>query len=657
MAVVAAPPLSLPPINPPTFSPPQPPSPPLASISPLALFAAEMFCWLWFAPSPPEGAGEAGEGGVRGGVVKHQVKPTDKFVRFCHEVLTTTQVSHSVVLLALRFISRLKQLNSINGAPGSEYRLAVTGLMLANKVLDDNTYTAQTWSQVSSLELQPLVAGEAEFLKGLDWSLHVTERDFNAWLRLLEGHVAARNMRLGKVSSASSSLIPTSRKIASSRRVQTAQAEAAVRGLGIYESAYLRVPPTAEDETDETDRRVKRRVEGSVSTNTTPRTSFTLPAPASAPRPHPHTAIPAYDLGSQQPPLSATTAYVPPAHVSPTSLAYTARRNAAARAVSASSGSGKRRADEAFSSSGDSIAMYAASAVPPFFGASQAQNQMSRSFSAGPTAAPAPQSMRHPPATAPTPTTYLHPSHYVPTFPLSTPSLPMSASSPLHSRPSSSSSTASTHYPPYFGSAIVGGPSPPHYPTPPATQLPHYAPPPPSSGLHPLHPAPAPYPLPPSFQTLSHAFSPRYDPEHYRRLQQGTVSLGYYSLAAGHGLGHLRETHPPPVPASQLLPPTVPGGGAFSYAPLHPSGLSTVSTPATPGPSRDGLGEGGGGATAYPYPSSLVGQYANAGAPGVYYRAGGGGGGGGPVGAGTMLLPVPVGGGVGAGGSAWPRYG
>ena len=92
------------------------------------------------------------------------------------------------MLLALLFISRLKQRNPINGAPGSEYRLAVTGLMLANKILDDNSasassrpallshgrssparlaslqvltfssvcvtaYTAQTWSQVSSLEL------------------------------------------------------------------------------------------------------------------------------------------------------------------------------------------------------------------------------------------------------------------------------------------------------------------------------------------------------------------------------------------------------------------------------------------------------------------------------------------------------------------------
>lgn len=58
-------------------------------------------------------------------------------------------------------------------------------------------YTAKTWAEVSSLELKPLVAGEAEFLRGLDFQLHVTERDFDAWLKLLDGHLSARDAQLG----------------------------------------------------------------------------------------------------------------------------------------------------------------------------------------------------------------------------------------------------------------------------------------------------------------------------------------------------------------------------------------------------------------------------------------------------------------------------
>ncbi|GAA6031640.1 hypothetical protein JCM8097_006561 [Rhodosporidiobolus ruineniae] len=539
MAVAAAPP----PISLPT-APPSPPSPPLGGLSQLAVFAAEMFVWLWFAPP----AGEGGAGGAGGrdraqsaGVAKHQVKPTDRFLRFCDEVLKTTQVSHSVVLLALLFISRLKAKNPINGAPGSEYRLAVTGLMLANKVLDDNTYTAQTWSQVSSLELQPLVAGEAEFLRGLDWSLHITVSDYEAWLKLLDGHLRARNARLGKVGSPLAALFPSTRKFASNKRVQAAtqSEQRTLFGLGIDgASSTLAGPKQEEEEDGSSGRRTRRRLDGLLSAATTPTSTFatfTLPAPATAPHPQqPRASAPLPDYGV---PVSAVDPSFPPFDVSPTSVAYTARRNAAARAVSASTGSSgiKREADEAFAA--PSTAAYA---LPPFYTLQQgASGAMARSFSAGPAAPYAPQSLRPPMPHAlapppPPPHLSIHPAHQVPTFPLQL------ASSPLDSRPSSSSSTASAHFP--FGCP------------------------------HPLQPFPPQHLVDgASFNTLADAFSPRYDPDHHRRLKQGAVSLGYYSLAAGHGPGHLRQTLPAP-------PAIVPYAAAGGFAPQLPSGLSTVST-------------------------------------------------------------------------------
>ncbi|KAL8287401.1 hypothetical protein RQP46_003259 [Phenoliferia psychrophenolica] len=166
-----------------------PPSPPLQRVSALATFAAEQIVYLWFAAPT-------------GRPTKHQLLPTERFLRFCDSLLATTQISHSVVLLALLFIHRLKASNSINGAPGSEHRLTVTALMLANKILDDNTYTAKTWSDVSSLELKALVAAEVEFLQGLSWRLNVSEREFRGWVKLLEGHVAARREHLSESRSA-----------------------------------------------------------------------------------------------------------------------------------------------------------------------------------------------------------------------------------------------------------------------------------------------------------------------------------------------------------------------------------------------------------------------------------------------------------------------
>lgn len=49
-------------------------------------------------------------------------------------MLSTTQVTQNVILLALMFVYRLKMTNpSVRGRPGSEYRLLTVALMLGNK--------------------------------------------------------------------------------------------------------------------------------------------------------------------------------------------------------------------------------------------------------------------------------------------------------------------------------------------------------------------------------------------------------------------------------------------------------------------------------------------------------------------------------------------
>lgn len=53
--------------------------------------------------------------------------------------------------------------------------------MLANKILDDHTYTNRTWSDVSGLPLASLTAGEMEFLAGLNFNLHVSQTMYNSY--------------------------------------------------------------------------------------------------------------------------------------------------------------------------------------------------------------------------------------------------------------------------------------------------------------------------------------------------------------------------------------------------------------------------------------------------------------------------------------------
>ncbi|KAK9900251.1 hypothetical protein P389DRAFT_207787 [Cystobasidium minutum MCA 4210] len=141
-------------------------------ISRLAQYLAEMVVYLWF--SPP---------GKRAPTFP---RPTLSFSRFCNDILTTTQVSQSVVVLALYFVSKLQTRHSIEPRPGSEYKLAIASLMLANKILDDHTYTNKTWSEVSGLPLDVLNGAEVEFLQGLDFDLHVSHTAYKAWYTMLQ---------------------------------------------------------------------------------------------------------------------------------------------------------------------------------------------------------------------------------------------------------------------------------------------------------------------------------------------------------------------------------------------------------------------------------------------------------------------------------------
>lgn len=114
------------------------------------------------------------------------------------------------------------------------------------------------------------------------------------------------------------------------------------------------------------------------------------------------------------------------------------------------------------------------------------------------------------------------------------------ASSPLQSRPTSSSMPA----------------------CPPALALPNH-----------LHPGSG-------FSTLVDSFSPRYDPEHYKQLQEGRVELGYYALAAGQGVGRYHTMHP--VPQESHLGGFVDPFARYPSVPMHPAYPVSMSAASSP---------------------------------------------------------------------------
>jgi hypothetical protein len=64
------------------------------------------------------------------------------FKLFVQKVLKATQISCTCMILALHYIQRLRTAYpAIRASIGSEVRLFTTALVLANKYLDDNTFT------------------------------------------------------------------------------------------------------------------------------------------------------------------------------------------------------------------------------------------------------------------------------------------------------------------------------------------------------------------------------------------------------------------------------------------------------------------------------------------------------------------------------------
>ncbi|KAA1468359.1 hypothetical protein DENSPDRAFT_833625 [Dentipellis sp. KUC8613] len=168
----------------------------------LAEKTCEMICYLWFSrssstPSPTTRLNHSPPLTYfphrNPKTAWLQFSVSSVFVQFMQKLLETTQVSQSVIVLSLHYIYRLKTHNAVTiPCPGSEFRVAVAGLMLANKFVDDNTYTNKTWSEVSGIELAEVNKMEREFLSGLSWDLYVDKGTYDSWVNLLKGLVMAK---------------------------------------------------------------------------------------------------------------------------------------------------------------------------------------------------------------------------------------------------------------------------------------------------------------------------------------------------------------------------------------------------------------------------------------------------------------------------------
>lgn len=103
--------------------------------SSLAEFAAQITCLFWFESSATlDRIEDAALSRWPRTPLGPDAVPSTGFLKWVTTILSTTQVTQNVILLALLFIHRLKKQNpNVKGKPGSEYRLLTVALMLGNK--------------------------------------------------------------------------------------------------------------------------------------------------------------------------------------------------------------------------------------------------------------------------------------------------------------------------------------------------------------------------------------------------------------------------------------------------------------------------------------------------------------------------------------------
>lgn len=105
---------------------------------------------------------------------------TAHFMKYARFVIEKAHLSAEVVQTALFYVYRLRRTcpHPIYGEPSSEARIFIVALMLANKYVEDVSYTLPAWTRMSAISSNELKLMELEFLKKLDFKLHVSRDDW-----------------------------------------------------------------------------------------------------------------------------------------------------------------------------------------------------------------------------------------------------------------------------------------------------------------------------------------------------------------------------------------------------------------------------------------------------------------------------------------------
>lgn len=122
-------------------------------------------------------------------VVTPEASVTSAFRKFVSQVLTSTRLPSTTILLGMNYLA--KRINTLKGqgpykaSEGQVWRYLTVSLLLGSKFLDDNTFQNRSWSEVSGIAVSELNALEFEWVESMGWRLYVNldlSKDYQAWL-------------------------------------------------------------------------------------------------------------------------------------------------------------------------------------------------------------------------------------------------------------------------------------------------------------------------------------------------------------------------------------------------------------------------------------------------------------------------------------------
>ncbi|SPN96881.1 related to cyclin-like protein CLG1 [Cephalotrichum gorgonifer] len=148
-------------------------------------------------------------------VVSPETPVTSPFRKFVKQILTSTRLPSTTILLGLNYLAKRVNTCKVQGpfkaSEGQVWRLLTVSLVLGSKFLDDNTFQNRSWSEVSGIAVAELNSLENEWLAACHWQLYVNldkSNDYQAWLENWKTWLAARKRQAAVASQRLATLSP-----------------------------------------------------------------------------------------------------------------------------------------------------------------------------------------------------------------------------------------------------------------------------------------------------------------------------------------------------------------------------------------------------------------------------------------------------------------